>query len=66
MFSELFRLNVTVARLGAEIALPSPADIHAAFRVWVESPRDTFWPSGMVVVEAIRACVDARPSGRNR
>lgn len=65
LFSELFRLNVTVARLGAEIALPSPARIDAAFRVWVEPPRDTVWPSGMVVVEAIRACVDARPSGPN-
>jgi hypothetical protein len=66
LFSELFRLNVTVARLGAEIALPSPADMHAGFRVWVEPPRDTFRPSGMVVVEAIRACVGLRSPGASR
>ncbi|WP_433526147.1 DNA-directed RNA polymerase subunit beta [Nocardia pseudovaccinii] len=66
LFSELFRLNVTVARFGAQIALPSPADRHGGLRVWIEPPRDTFRPSGVAVVEAIRACVGARPPGADR
>ncbi|WP_228002276.1 DNA-directed RNA polymerase subunit beta [Nocardia australiensis] len=66
LFSELFRLNVTIARSGAQIALPSPTDRHAGLRVWIEPPRDTFRPPGTVVVEAIRACVGVRPPGANR
>ncbi|WP_228001037.1 DNA-directed RNA polymerase subunit beta [Nocardia australiensis] len=66
LFSELFRLNVTVSRFGAQIALPSPADRHAGLRVWIEPPRDMFRPPGAVVVEAIRACVGVRPPGANR
>ncbi|WP_159837631.1 DNA-directed RNA polymerase subunit beta [Nocardia sp. CY41] len=54
LFAELFRSNVSVARYGAQIALPSPADRSPCFRVWVEPPRDTFRPSGSVVVAAIR------------
>ncbi|MBF6463753.1 DNA-directed RNA polymerase subunit beta [Nocardia beijingensis] len=54
LFAELFRSNVSVARYGAQIALPSPADRSPSFRVWVEPPRDTFRPSGSVVVAAIR------------
>ncbi|MBF6167565.1 DNA-directed RNA polymerase subunit beta [Streptomyces gardneri] len=54
LFAELFRLDVSVARCGAQIALPSPADRSPCFRVWIEPPRDTFRPSGSVVVAAIR------------
>lgn len=57
LFAELFRLDVSVARGGAQIALPSPADRSASFRVWIEPPRDTFRPSGSVVVAAVRVCV---------
>jgi hypothetical protein len=63
LFLELFRLNVTIARIGALIALPSPVDQHAGLRVWIEPPRDTFRPSGIAVVDAIRACTGIRPSG---
>ncbi|MEU2038274.1 DNA-directed RNA polymerase subunit beta [Nocardia niwae] len=56
---ELFRLNASVARLGAQIALPSPADRHG-FRVWVQPPRDSYRPSGMAVIESIRACASPR------
>ncbi|MGW4770372.1 DNA-directed RNA polymerase subunit beta [Nocardia sp. NPDC004278] len=66
LFSELFRLNVTVARSGAQIALPSPADWQAGLRVWIELPRDTFRPSGVAVVDAIRACVVIRPPDADR
>jgi hypothetical protein len=60
LFAELFRLNVSVARQGAQIALPSPADGDLGFRVWAHAPRGTYRPRGMVVVEAIRVCVPAR------
>ncbi|BDU01730.1 DNA-directed RNA polymerase subunit beta [Nocardia sputorum] len=56
LFAELFRLNVSVSRHGAQIALPSPAARQAGFRVWVTPPRDAFRPSGMAVIESIRAC----------
>ncbi len=43
--------HASVARLGVRIALPSPADRHG-FRVWVQPPRDSCRPSGLVVIEA--------------
>jgi hypothetical protein len=55
LFAEMFRLNVSVVRTGGTIALPSPADQCAGFRRWVEPPRCTFRPSGLAVVDAIRA-----------
>jgi hypothetical protein len=58
LFAEMFRLNVTLVPPGAEIALPSPVD---DVRVWAHAPRDSYRPSGMAVIEAIRAC---RPQGR--
>lgn len=60
LFGELFRLNASVARLGTQIALPSPADRHG-FRVWVRPPRDSCRPSGLDVIEAIRVWAVPRP-----
>lgn len=60
LFGELFRLNASVARLGARIALPSPIDRHG-FRIWVQPPPNSYRPSGLAVVEAIRACARPRP-----
>ncbi|WP_330232354.1 DNA-directed RNA polymerase subunit beta [Nocardia sp. NBC_00508] len=60
LFAELFRLNVSVSRFGAHIALPSPGARQAGFRVWVSPPRDDFRPSGMAVIESIRACQPQR------
>ncbi|MGK8525234.1 DNA-directed RNA polymerase subunit beta [Nocardia asteroides] len=57
LFAELFRLNVSVSRSGAHIALPSPAARQASFRVWVTPPRDNLRPSGMTVIHSIRACL---------
>ncbi len=56
LFAELFRLNVSVVRSGGTVALPSPVDKGAQFRRWIEPPRCAFRPSGLVVVDAIRAC----------
>ncbi|WP_043660257.1 hypothetical protein [Nocardia thailandica] len=53
LFARLFRLDASVVRDGAEIALPSsPRD---GFRYWVaDPPGDEFRPAASVVVEAIR------------
>jgi hypothetical protein len=56
LFAELFRLDVSVVRTGGTIALPSPTDECVEFRRWVEPPRCTFRPSGLVVVDSVRAC----------
>ncbi|MEV6320893.1 DNA-directed RNA polymerase subunit beta [Nocardia sp. NPDC051787] len=67
LFTELFRLNATLSPIGAQIALPSPADDAGAvgFRLWAQAPRDSYRPSGLAAIEAIRAGVRARP-GRRR
>lgn len=60
LFRELFGLNVAVAPPGAQILLPSPVDVRAGVRAWVQPPRSTLLPSGMVVVGIVRACLAAR------
>ncbi|WP_280224292.1 DNA-directed RNA polymerase subunit beta [Nocardia farcinica] len=64
LFCELFRCNVTLACVGAEIALPAPRAADDAFRVWVDEPTNPFRPSGMTVIESVRACA-AMGSGRH-
>ncbi|WP_330233706.1 hypothetical protein OHA40_15295 [Nocardia sp. NBC_00508] len=64
LFAELFRLDVSVARTGSTIALPSPTASVGAIRRWIVPPRKNFRPSGRVVVEAIRAWAD--PARRHR
>ena len=54
LFAEMFRLNVSIVRAGAAIALPSPADQCAHFRRWIEVPRCAFRPSGLAVIDSIQ------------
>ncbi|WP_454194793.1 DNA-directed RNA polymerase subunit beta [Nocardia sp. Marseille-Q1738] len=61
LFSELFRLDVSVAREGATIALPSPAASSESIRHWVIPARSPFRPSGLVVVAAVRAQTTRTP-----
>ena len=67
LFAEMFRLNVSVLRGGATIALPSPMN-HPGnnFRVWTDKPTTSYRPSGVVVVDAIRGCVDQRRARKAR
>lgn len=58
LFAEMFRLDVSIVREGGTVALPSPTAESGAVRHWIETPRDRYRPSGMVVVQAIRACAD--------
>ncbi|WP_051175544.1 hypothetical protein [Nocardia exalbida] len=58
LFSELFRLNATLVPIGAQIALPSPADgVGDRFRVWAQAPSDSYRPGALAVIGAIRDCV---------
>ncbi|GAA5048501.1 DNA-directed RNA polymerase subunit beta [Nocardia callitridis] len=56
LFREMFRLNVSIIRSGATIALPSPTDQCVEFRRWVQPPRSFYRPSGLAVLDAIRRC----------
>ncbi|WP_327119792.1 DNA-directed RNA polymerase subunit beta [Nocardia sp. NBC_01730] len=56
LFSALFRLDVSIVPFGGEIALPSPAEASGGFRQWVVAPRDTFRPSGAVIVDCVLTC----------
>ncbi|WP_225725513.1 DNA-directed RNA polymerase subunit beta [Nocardia sp. JCM 34519.1] len=56
LFAETFRINVSVAPVGGEIVLPSPADDLSGRRRWVVPPLDTFRPSGAIVMEYVRKC----------
>ena len=62
LFAELFRIDVSVVPFGGEIALPSPQDVTVGYRSWVVPPRDTFRPSGAVIIDAVRACVSREAS----
>ncbi|MGV9975141.1 DNA-directed RNA polymerase subunit beta [Nocardia beijingensis] len=64
LFAELFRLDVSVSRCGATIALPSPTASSGAIRQWIVPPRGPYRPSGRVVLEAIRAWADQMPNRR--
>ncbi|WP_433662855.1 DNA-directed RNA polymerase subunit beta [Nocardia sp. CA-128927] len=61
LFAELFRLNVTLVPHGAEIALPAPSDTRTGHRHWIVAPRDTFRPSGLIVLTALRSCTARGP-----
>ncbi|WP_280471512.1 DNA-directed RNA polymerase subunit beta [Nocardia cyriacigeorgica] len=64
LFAEMFRLNVSIVRTGATIALPSPSDPGELFRRWIHLPPCTIRPSGLAVIDSIRACT-ARTSWRS-
>ncbi|MBF6326503.1 DNA-directed RNA polymerase subunit beta [Nocardia cyriacigeorgica] len=53
IFAEMFRINVTIARYNAQIALPAPTT-DFQFRLWVHPPEGSFRLPGTQVVDAIR------------
>ncbi|MFI6998985.1 DNA-directed RNA polymerase subunit beta [Nocardia sp. NPDC050175] len=60
-FPELLRRNVTVVPNGAEIALPAPIDTRTGQRHWIVAPRDTFRPSGLILLTAVHSCITRGP-----
>lgn len=57
LWAELLRHNVSIAPIGAEVALPSPFGSVLGYREWVCEPRDGFRPPGTEIVDAVRCCV---------
>ncbi|CAM4435839.1 LysR substrate-binding domain-containing protein [Nocardia ninae] len=57
LLAELFRHHVSVVPVGYEVALPSPFGSEIGRREWVREPSSGFRPSGVLVVEATRACL---------
>ncbi|MFI9632360.1 DNA-directed RNA polymerase subunit beta [Nocardia sp. NPDC051929] len=57
LFAEMFRRDVSIAREGAVIALPSPSP-NGSIRQWIVPARNAFLPSGLAVVDAVRAWSD--------
>ncbi|MBF6435661.1 DNA-directed RNA polymerase subunit beta [Nocardia cyriacigeorgica] len=53
VFGRLYRLDATLAPLGAQIALPSPADEGSAWRRWVRPPSRGDLPLATVVIDAL-------------
>ncbi|WP_369024120.1 hypothetical protein [Nocardia cyriacigeorgica] len=51
VFSHLYRLDTTLAPLGAQIALPSPADGARALRTWVYAPLGAGLPLATDVID---------------
>lgn len=56
LFTEMFRLGITITRPGATLALPSPIDRGEHFRRWIHLPHNPFRPSGRTVLDSLRAC----------
>lgn len=63
LYAEMYRASVTVAPLGASVALPTPTDPDDGYRVWKELPSCSFRPSAALLVEVVRECM--RPSRRS-
>lgn len=64
LFADLFRECASVALPGSRIVLPSPADEHSGYRVWINPPQGDYRPEFGDVVAATRAvAVRERESG---
>ncbi|WP_328438325.1 DNA-directed RNA polymerase subunit beta [Nocardia puris] len=53
----LWRNHVHVIRRGGSVALPGPSESRSQYRAWISAPRSAFRPSGLVVLDQVRACL---------
>ncbi|RJO67943.1 hypothetical protein D5S18_34140 [Nocardia panacis] len=53
IYAGMFRHSVSIARAGAQIALPTPGTGHSRLRTWLRQPRDAYLPSGTAVLAAV-------------
>lgn len=60
VYASMFRINVSIAPSGAEIMLPSPADLQIAYRLWETLPPNGFRPRAGDVLDAVRDCFDIK------
>ena len=54
LYAEMYRCSVTIAPLGAAVALPVSADHADGYRVWKQLPDGDFRPSAALVIELVR------------
>lgn len=63
LYAEMYRASVTIAPLGASVALPTPADPEDKYRVWKELPSGSSRLSAAVLVEIVRECARSNRAG---
>ncbi|WP_227979301.1 DNA-directed RNA polymerase subunit beta [Nocardia spumae] len=54
LYAEMYRRSVTIAPIGASVALPAPTDPEDGYRVWKQLPPSDSRPSAALVIELIR------------
>ena len=54
LYAEMYRRSVTVAPLGASVALPAPTVPEDGYRVWQHLPLNDSRPSAALVIERVR------------
>lgn len=54
LYAEIYCRSVTVAPIGASVALPSPDDPGDRYRRWKQLPLGSFRPSAALVLEHVR------------
>ncbi len=59
LYAEMYRRSVTIAPIGAGVALPAPGDPEDGYRVWKQLPPGDSRPSAALVIELVRDCATA-------
>ncbi|WP_147403896.1 hypothetical protein [Nocardia panacis] len=60
IYAGMFRHAVSIARAGAQIALPTFGTGRTRLRTWLRQPRDAYLPAGTAVLAAVTACFPVR------
>ncbi|AHH14935.1 hypothetical protein NONO_c01150 [Nocardia nova SH22a] len=63
LYAEMYRRSVTIAPVGASVALPAPTDPEDGYRTWKVLPPSMFRPSAALLVEIIRDCARQHRGG---
>ena len=62
LYAEMYRKSVTIAPIGASVALPTPSDPEDSYRRWKQLPANASRPSAADLIDLIRECA-RRPDG---
>ncbi|MEV5648193.1 DNA-directed RNA polymerase subunit beta [Nocardia sp. NPDC052254] len=63
LYAEMYRRSVTIAPVGASVALPAPTDPEDGYRSWKRLPDNDCRPSAALLVEVVRDCGRSAGSG---
>ncbi len=56
LYAEMYRRSVTIAPVGASVALPTPTDPEDGYRTWKLLPHSMFRPSAALLIDIVRDC----------